>query len=1019
MYENIENKIENMKQLLNELIEKGELDYALDVIDKCENVIKNDVEIISMKGVIYYAKNEIEKAEEIFKRGLLIDSTYIDFYFNLGCIYELKKEYEKAAKFFARALEFASGKETIDIGKKLNNILCKISAPLNDEIKIAFFVKPGLDSFLNDIILGLMDEYFVRKIIVTDFKQIDEGMQWADVCWFEWCDEFVIYGSRHELAEEKKLICRLHSYEAFADYIFNVKWESIDKIIFVAKHIFEIVNNKLNNAISSKSVVIPNGINLDRYTFKERQKGFNIAYVGYINYKKGPMLLLQLFKSLYDKDKRYKLYIAGQFQDERYVLYFNQMIKEMGLENYVIFEGWQNDIDKWLEDKNYIVCCSILESQNISIMEAMAKGIKPVIHNFVGAKEIYPSYLIWNTIDEAVEMILSGDYDSTKYRAFIESNYSLEQQNNKIRNLIEELAAKQKDLRINAEFNNVWDSIWNNYSKINLSDIINEPSGMTLRSEFISLLNKFFILKNAKILEVGCSSGVISLDLSLRGTIYTGIDISYEAIRLAKLIASNYNIANCEYTYGNGFNLVYPDNSYDISFNIGVLEHFNDNDIVKMLSEMARVSKFVIVGVPYSGSQIYRLTKRISQSNNTWEYGFERDFKTLKYLTEKAGLHLLHEEVIGYVSEAYYLKRINPHGIQALIAENITKLFNKEKNIGNWLIAIMTKDEKYKNLFMSLNDEKKICFSNENVCIAKKLLPSVSIVIPFYNAQKYVNRIISNISQIEYTNLEFVFIDDGSTDSTKDLLKKLSKESEKEIKIISLERNKGTLYARFEGIKKSEGEYIFFHDIDDLMYYNGIIDIVNDLRNISDECYLATSCAYMREGEFTGEIGYHKILVNALDYVLEGIKNLSGLVSLINTLIPRELIVNIFQDVLNILDKGNISNMSVAEDTLIVDYMVLSNLVSRIIPIYYTLRGYEFRYDSLSKNVNKRIAQIPIQIACTVNMLIRKKYINKFELKDIEDEIRKNAIQIYGNELGKHFINNYEKYKDIFRKIIS
>ncbi len=110
-----------------------------------------------MKGIIYYAKNEIEKAEEIFKKGLLIDPICADFYYNLGCIYELKEEYEKAAKFFARALEpfFATGKETIDIGKKLNNILYKISTPLN--AKIAFFVKPGLDSFLNDIILGLMD----------------------------------------------------------------------------------------------------------------------------------------------------------------------------------------------------------------------------------------------------------------------------------------------------------------------------------------------------------------------------------------------------------------------------------------------------------------------------------------------------------------------------------------------------------------------------------------------------------------------------------------------------------------------------------------------------------------------------------------------------------------------------------------------------------------------------------------------------------------------------------------------
>ena len=35
----------------------------------------------------------------------------------------------------------------------------------------------------------LSEDYFVRKMIVSDLKQIDAGMEWADICWFEWCDE--------------------------------------------------------------------------------------------------------------------------------------------------------------------------------------------------------------------------------------------------------------------------------------------------------------------------------------------------------------------------------------------------------------------------------------------------------------------------------------------------------------------------------------------------------------------------------------------------------------------------------------------------------------------------------------------------------------------------------------------------------------------------------------------------------------------------------------------------------------
>ncbi|MBY6897396.1 glycosyltransferase family 4 protein [Clostridium botulinum] len=138
--------------------------------------------------------------------------------------------------------------------------------------------------------------------------------------------------------------------------------------------------------------------------WKLRKKGFNIAYVGYINFKKGPMLLLHAFKKIFDTDNRYKLHIAGTFDEDRYRLYFNQMIKELRLEKNIIFYGWQKDINKWLEDKNYLVCTSVLESQGLGIMEAMSKGIRPLIHNFVGAKEVYPEKYVWSSLDDIINI---------------------------------------------------------------------------------------------------------------------------------------------------------------------------------------------------------------------------------------------------------------------------------------------------------------------------------------------------------------------------------------------------------------------------------------------------------------------------------------------------------------------------------------------------------------------------------------------------------------------------------------
>lgn len=312
---------------------------------------------------------------------------------------------------------------------------------MNDDsgkLKLAFFVGKNMDSFLGDVISALSPAYDTRKIIVSDLKQIDEGMEWSDICWFEWCDRLILYASKLPVAQNRKIICRLHSYEAFAGYPARVNWSTVDKIVFVSAGIRDYTVNKYK-IDPQKTEVIPNGIDLNQYTFQERTRGFRLAYVGYINYKKGPMLLLHTFKAMIDHDNRYELYVAGLFQDDRYVLYFKQILEEWGIRNHVCFCGWQKDLNSWMEDKNYILCSSVLESQNISVMQAMAKGIKPIIHNFVGANRIYPKRYLFNSINEAVEQ-LDGSYDSAEYRKFIEDHYSLKKQESDLNAFLSEIS---------------------------------------------------------------------------------------------------------------------------------------------------------------------------------------------------------------------------------------------------------------------------------------------------------------------------------------------------------------------------------------------------------------------------------------------------------------------------------------------------------------------------------------------------------------------------------------------------
>ncbi len=468
--------------------------------------------------------------------------------------------------------------------------------------KVAFFVKDGMDSFLNDIINGLSEEYIVKKIIVNSYKQIDKGMEWADICWFEWCDDLMEYGSTNKSAVKNKIICRLHSYEAFDINLNKVNWSNIDRIIFVSKNIKDIVTD-MYNIESNKSICIPTGIDTTKYKFKNRKNGFNIAYVGYINYKKGPMLLLHTFKAIYDKDSRYKLYIAGEFQDYRYYLYFKQTIKELGMEKNVIYEGWQDDLDKWLENKDYILCTSLLESQNISVMQAMLKGIKPIVHNFAGAKTIYKEKYIWNTIDEAVGMVIDKNYDSKEYSEFIINDYSKEKQINSIQVLLKSIINGNKN---DFNYKEYWNSRLNNkfdiegVGYIGLGTIYNKFL-YEARFELLDyIIKKLFVdINNINVLELGPGIGMFT-EYFYKNDInnYIGIDISEKSKQELSEKYKKFNFVLGDISE----ELYYPNYKVDLIFAADVLLHLTDEEryknLMKILSNSLKDNGFIIIFDP-------------------------------------------------------------------------------------------------------------------------------------------------------------------------------------------------------------------------------------------------------------------------------------------------------------------------------------------------------------------------------------------------------------------------------------
>jgi glycosyltransferase involved in cell wall biosynthesis len=91
-------------------------------------------------------------------------------------------------------------------------------------------------------------------------------------------------------------------------------------------------------------------------------------------------------------------------------------------------------------------------------------------------------------------------------------------------------------------------------------------------------------------------------------------------------------------------------------------------------------------------------------------------------------------------------------------------------------------------------------------------MPSISVIIPAYNAQNTIVETISSVLNQTFTDLEIIVIDDGSTDKTCEYVQAID---DKRIKLFAYE-NGGVAKARNRGISHVQGEYIAFLDHDDL-----------------------------------------------------------------------------------------------------------------------------------------------------------------------------------------------------------
>jgi len=95
--------------------------------------------------------------------------------------------------------------------------------------------------------------------------------------------------------------------------------------------------------------------------------------------------------------------------------------------------------------------------------------------------------------------------------------------------------------------------------------------------------------------------------------------------------------------------------------------------------------------------------------------------------------------------------------------------------------------------------------------------PRYSIVIPVYNAEKYLYRCLESILQQTFSDYEIIIVDDGSTDASKEICSSYVNDYRV---FYYFQKNSGVSSARNKALREAKGEYILFVDADDYISAN-------------------------------------------------------------------------------------------------------------------------------------------------------------------------------------------------------
>ncbi len=261
--------------------------------------------------------------------------------------------------------------------------------------------------------------------------------------------------------------------------------------------------------------------------------------------------------------------------------------------------------------------------------------------------------------------------------------------------------------------------------------------------------------------------------------------------------------------------------------------------------------------------------------------------------------------------------------------------------------------------------------------------PLISVIIPVYKVEKYLEKCVDSVINQTYKNLEIILVDDESPDNCPKICDEYAKK-DKRIKVIHKE-NGGVGSARNKGMEKAVGEYITFVDSDDWLEKNFIQEMLFIINKYKVDY---VTCGYYRVYENKKEIingNLEEIVIDSKEYVnkLLNVQNGYGFVHM--KLIKKEKISSLrFEE-----------KLVVGEDALF--NIQLCKNIEKIVIYNKPLYNYYFNTNSVVRKYNNEYCNNYLKSMIYMSEYIRKNYKSENVIQNLYNYIAYHVLLICVN----------------------